>query len=192
MKKINVKSFILGIVITILIMTMITTVFAAQLKQTIEIFYRDIKITVDGIEIEPKDATGKVVEPFISDGSTYLPVRAVAEAVGYDVKWDGDTSTVILTKKPQEITVSTPDDNNLIVFWGNAGNKVHIDPDCRTIINGVLYGTLEECKEAGHTEGWCGVCSQGWDDEKFFAEGNPNAQKYYDNEEYYKLPANER
>ena len=32
--------------------------------------------------------------PFIKDGSTFVPVRAVAESLGYKVSWDGETYTV--------------------------------------------------------------------------------------------------
>lgn len=35
--------------------------------------------------------------PYIENGRTYLPVRAVAEALNLDVGWDGATSTVTLT-----------------------------------------------------------------------------------------------
>jgi len=38
-----------------------------------------------------------VVEPFIWDGSTFLPLRAIADALGLDVAWVEDTSTVVLT-----------------------------------------------------------------------------------------------
>lgn len=72
-------------------------------------------------------------------------------------------------------TENSKPENKYIVFWGHTGNKVHIKPDCRTIKNGVLSGTLDECKAAGHTEGWCGVCSKSWTDEEFFAKGNPHA-----------------
>ena len=99
MKKLNLKSFVAGMLVAILAMTMFLPGLAVQLSKQISATYKDIKITVDGKTIEPKDANGNPVEPFIADGSTYLPVRAVAEAVGYDVKWDGNTNTVILTKK---------------------------------------------------------------------------------------------
>lgn len=64
----------------------------------LEAHFSGIKIVLDGVEITPKDATGKVVEPFIVDGTTYLPVRAVAEAFGKEVAWDGETRTVSLGK----------------------------------------------------------------------------------------------
>jgi len=35
--------------------------------------------------------------PFISDTRTFLPVRGIAYALGLDVEWDEDTSTVYLT-----------------------------------------------------------------------------------------------
>ena len=51
---------------------------------------------MDGKTFTPKDVTGKVVDPFIVDGTTYLPVRAVAEALGKEVSWDSETRTVSL------------------------------------------------------------------------------------------------
>ena len=65
-------------------------------NQTISIEYNDIKVTLDGKPVELKDATGKTVEPFTYKGTTYLPVRAVADLLGVDVKWDGDTNTIYL------------------------------------------------------------------------------------------------
>lgn len=99
----NFKSFIAGAITMLTAVLLINTVFAAQINKTITAVYNDIKITVDGKQIIPKDAAGKAVEPFISDGITYLPVRAISEAVGYDVAWDGEKNTVILTKKAGQI-----------------------------------------------------------------------------------------
>jgi hypothetical protein len=55
-----------------------------------------VRIVVDGQEIIPTDANGNVVEPIIINGTTYLPVRAVAEAFGKAVSWDGPSYTVYL------------------------------------------------------------------------------------------------
>ena len=59
--------------------------------------YNNIKITLDGKEIRPTDAGGNYVEPFIIEGTTYLPVRGVASALGLDVEWDANTKTVKLS-----------------------------------------------------------------------------------------------
>lgn len=62
----------------------------------VPITYRDIKITLNGTEFVPTDVEGKSTEPFIMNGSTYAPVRAVATAVGLNVEWDSGSNTVVL------------------------------------------------------------------------------------------------
>lgn len=44
-----------------------------------------------------------MVEPFTVNGTTYLPVRAIGEALGKDVKWDGETKTVYVGEIPGKI-----------------------------------------------------------------------------------------
>ncbi len=81
-------------------------------KKTIDVDYVDIKLVVDGKEVTPKDVNGKVVEPFAYNGTTYLPVRAVGEALGKTVRWDGETKTVHLGELPQAtylVDVCKPD-----------------------------------------------------------------------------------
>ncbi len=60
-------------------------------------FFRGIRILLDGNLIIPKDSDGVVVDPFIIDGTTYMPVRALADALGASVDWDSATSSVIIT-----------------------------------------------------------------------------------------------
>ncbi len=76
------------------------TVIAKNGNEMIEALYNNIKIYVDGVKIEPKDANGNSVEPFIYNGTTYLPVRAVGEAIGKQVSWDGSTQSVYIGQKP--------------------------------------------------------------------------------------------
>ena len=48
----------------------------------------------------------------------------------------------------------------IAVFWAPTGNKVHLDPDCRSFKLGVTYaGTLAEA-ESVRTNGWCGFCAK--------------------------------
>lgn len=99
-----------------------------------------------------------------STASTASPIPAKTTLIVTSTTTTTTTTTrTTTTKQPK-----------FVVYWGNTGDKVHISPDCRTIKNGVLSGSLDACKAAGHTEGWCGVCSQGWSDERFNREGNPN------------------
>lgn len=93
------KRIVLVAIALVLLVALGITAIATNGSKTAELFYRDIKISLNGKEITPKDANGNIVEPFIIDGTTYLPVRAVAGALGLDVDWNGDTNTVILKEK---------------------------------------------------------------------------------------------
>lgn len=73
-----------------------TALAANTVYKTITVEYSGIKLVIDGVQITPKDANGATVEPFIYNGTTYLPVRAVGEALGKQVSWDGSTQTVYL------------------------------------------------------------------------------------------------
>ena len=84
------------------------SVAATVTKKQLTAEYSGIQITLDGQKIEPKDANGATVEPFIVDGTTYLPVRALSNALGLDVSWDQATQTVILNSKQQQQTTPTP------------------------------------------------------------------------------------
>ena len=87
--------------------------YAATGQRALTADFRDIKIVIDGELLTPKDANGAVVEPFIVDGTTYLPVRAIAEAFGKDVGWDGETSTVTITSKDTPTTAETSNEAKL-------------------------------------------------------------------------------
>ena len=69
-------------------------------------------VTVDGVQKEVK----MDVEPFISNNRTMLPIRFVAEALGFKVEWDDPTRTVILTDK--DTIVKIPVDTNQIIVNG--------------------------------------------------------------------------
>lgn len=64
-----------------------------------------INITIDNEEFIPKNALGEVVEPFIENGSTYLPVRAMGEAVGKEVSFDAENYAVYIGEKPDKAAV---------------------------------------------------------------------------------------
>ena len=107
MKKWSTKSFLTGVVLTALVMGLCVPAVASAIQKQLTVTYKDIKICVDGTEITPKDANGNTVEPFVSDGTTYLPVRAVGEALGKEVTWDGNTNTVYVGVKPDQASEKT-------------------------------------------------------------------------------------
>lgn len=86
------KKVIVGIIIGVVIST--STIYAKQISNTIEVAYNNIKISVFGQECIPKDMDGNVVEPFIYEGTTYVPIRAISQAFGKRVDWNDETKTV--------------------------------------------------------------------------------------------------
>ena len=85
-------------------LALVTVAYATNATKTIQAAYMDIKLVIDGVPVTPKDSNGTVVEPFIYNGTTYLPVRAVGEALGKQVTWDGKTKTVYLGEAPGQVT----------------------------------------------------------------------------------------
>ena len=72
-------------------------VFAAGKLQKRKItVYSGVDIYVDFARLYARDANGNPVEVFIYNGTTYLPVRAVGEAVGKAVQWEAKTSSVYI------------------------------------------------------------------------------------------------
>jgi hypothetical protein len=111
-------------VIVVLLFALSVSVTASSNTISKDITYRDIKITINGEALTPTDGNGNPTEPFIMDGSTYLPVRAVAGALGLEVGWDGETSTVILIQN-----------EHANVYITRTGSKYHYDATC----NGGTY-----------------------------------------------------
>ena len=129
MKK-RFQGFIIGFVVCALLTC--GTVFAKQISETAELFYNNIKIYINGGEIVPKDANGNLAEPFIYNGTTYLPVRAVAQALGQEVEWDGATQSVYIGKKD-----ATKPDNYLSKIQYNDYKEQNGNSDM-CIINGTI------------------------------------------------------
>ncbi|MDD4716166.1 MAG: MBL fold metallo-hydrolase [Oscillospiraceae bacterium] len=81
----------------LLAMSFIVPAAASTTYREITVIYPGIVLNVDGKLIVPRDANGDRVEPFAWEGTTYLPIRAIAEALGKQVRWESNTKTVYLT-----------------------------------------------------------------------------------------------
>ena len=85
----------------------------------------DMTILIDGKEQTFYNAEGQEVQPILCDGTTYLPVRAVASALGLDVEWIQETSTIALSLPEAEQPI----------FITKTGKKYHYDDHS----NGATY-----------------------------------------------------
>ncbi|MCR8629947.1 copper amine oxidase N-terminal domain-containing protein [Paenibacillus radicis (ex Xue et al. 2023)] len=96
------KGFVMGACIFALLAS-VGTAFADGKLTNINVVQGGLKLFVDGKLIKPTDSDGKIVEPFIYDGTTYLPLRALSNALTNnqkEVKWDGDTSSIYVGQAP--------------------------------------------------------------------------------------------
>ncbi|MBQ8002325.1 MAG: RICIN domain-containing protein [Clostridia bacterium] len=71
----------------------------------------NVTVILDGEVIDCRNAAGEEVPPLLIDGTTYLPVRAIANALNLDVQWDDETKSVfingvsVLAKKTDVINI---------------------------------------------------------------------------------------
>ena len=91
MKFQRMRDFVMGAVTASLVLGVTPAAFAKVASMNIPVQYNNIKVLVDGEELRTEK------EPFLYDGTTYLPLRAVAEAVGKEVSWDSATKTAAIS-----------------------------------------------------------------------------------------------
>ena len=89
------KGFLCGVLATALLFSN-APVLASAITRQITVASGHVRLVVDGQRIQPLDAQGNIVEPFIFEGTTFVPVRAIAGLFGVDTSWDSSTSTVYL------------------------------------------------------------------------------------------------
>jgi len=106
MKRAALKGYVAGILTMILLSG---TVLLAN-QETRQLVF-GVGVSVDGATVD----FAEDMRPFIMDGRTFLPVRAIADIAGFDVDFDGATNTVLLTTggtavvvQPTPTPVATP------------------------------------------------------------------------------------
>ena len=117
-KMSRIRDMLAGGLAAVLVMGLAVPVMAAQGSQTAKLVYDNIKLVINGETVTPRDGKGNVVEPFTIDGTTYLPVRAVARALDMDVDWNGKTKTVTLTGNTGSSGAVTPPDHDASDYIG--------------------------------------------------------------------------
>lgn len=113
MFKREIKGFIAGIIVaSILLLSPLTK--AQEIRRTVEVFFNRVNLKVNGQKVDSDN--------ILYNGTTYIPLRAVAEIIDLEVGWDGNTNTAHLTEK-----VKTPmiDKNTMNILHN--GKLVNID-----------------------------------------------------------------
>lgn len=137
---------------------------------------KTISIYVNGTKITPKDGNGKEVAPFIIDGTTYLPVKAVANALGKEVAWDGATASVKIddakapwSSKDSKAKLTTTVDSN-----GEYHDSLEytFTPDKDTVGEWVYYDLIDKKDlDKGFDPNIIHSGPQGWNGISFYEDG---------------------
>ena len=96
--KRHAKGFAAGLLVATLLIPGATALANAMTRQ-ITVTSGHVNMVVDGQAVQPTDAAGNIVHPFIYEGTTFVPVRTIAEIAGFTPAWDSNTSTVYLTRE---------------------------------------------------------------------------------------------
>lgn len=108
MKK-NVLSFLTGMISMLLLVGLPVTALAASGAIRIEV--SPISVLVDGEVFQPKDAKDNDVMVFTYNGTTYAPLRALAEAYGLEVGYDGERNIATVSKQLAQTQAPIADTN---------------------------------------------------------------------------------
>lgn len=116
----------------------------------IKAFLSDIKITLNGQTIELKDTNGEKIMPIVYNGTTYLPVKPIAEAFGMEAAYNEVTGTVEITDKIAPQSKIQSNTNRYV----EDGLEFYIVDGEKYI---TLYSLGEKYKEYGYVIGYNGL-----------------------------------
>lgn len=94
MKNNSVKVFALGAVSACLVMGAAYSAVGASRNIAVE---EGIRMQINNTAFVPKDAKGNPVSPFLYNGTTYVPMRPLCEAIGLTVSYDSAAKMVSVT-----------------------------------------------------------------------------------------------
>ena len=84
-----------GVVLIAFVLLISKSAIAANHSKTLEAYFNGITVYFNGATVTSFDLEGNVAEPFTVDGSMYLPLRTVCDALGQNVEWDGATNIAV-------------------------------------------------------------------------------------------------
>lgn len=95
------KDKVKGLIVGLTIGSVLSGTVAFAANSQIEVAFRSLKYMFDGVEKAPSEAKG-----FIYEGSTYVPLRFVSEALGKKVEWDEENGTIWIGNNPKHVVAT--------------------------------------------------------------------------------------
>lgn len=139
MMKRRATTFLSGMLAAVVLMGLGITAFAVATGRQITVY--PITIHVNGQDFYPEDVTGKQVDVFAYNGTTYAPLRALAEAYGLEVEYDSvnNVANVIIPGSNEEDqTVSENGTVPTLPSGSSISSFQRVDCDA-IIVNGKRY-----------------------------------------------------
>jgi hypothetical protein len=129
MKK-EIKGFICGILITVIIMSTVT--YAAGVQQKIDVMLNSVNLKVNGKIVNADNILYK--------GTTYVPLRVIGEMLGKEVGWDQKSNTASINDKG-----FIPVENDSKNASANSGKNIFVnlsEQDIQSAINEGKKGVM--------------------------------------------------
>lgn len=105
--KSKVLSFLSGVLCTLVIVGLPVSALATSGVLTIEC--HPINVLVNGEVFHPKDVNGNDALVFTCNGTTYAPLRALAETYGLEVGYDGSRNLATVNSPKEQDSVESGD-----------------------------------------------------------------------------------
>ena len=105
------KNFFKGLIVGMLMITILTSTILAASGVTIEVLTNQINVSLNGTVVGKANENytlsngNEVPYSILYQGTTYLPLRKVAETLDMEVTWDGNTQTAGLNEKTETVVV---------------------------------------------------------------------------------------
>ncbi len=110
--KRKLTSYFAGVLTAVVLGTLTVSAFAAGGLLTLTV--SPIRVMVNGEEFHPRDAQGNEVYIFQSQGTTYVPLRALSEAYGLEVGYDARRNMASVSGSVQ---AQAGNENDFLSVW---------------------------------------------------------------------------
>ncbi|MDQ0885910.1 hypothetical protein QFZ81_000998 [Paenibacillus sp. V4I9] len=150
----NIKGFVLGFGCCALLTSGIA--YAADAVKLDAYF--GVKLMQNGIDKTPQEDD---LKPFIANGRTYVPLKAVGDLLGVDVNWDGANTAVVIGKRIEGTPLELP-----AVSLGDPSNssmliQEKLESNQTMTINKKNYGNIGFSLTSAHSSAWAGDSGKG-------------------------------
>jgi len=154
--KRELRGFVVGIVLSFILLN--TVVFADGIQQGINVVFNKVNISVNGAMV--------VGDNILYNGTTYVPLRKIADMLDKEVGWDKTTNTASINDKkigitPLPLPVVSEATKTEGKYVGSIESDKYHYPSCtwaEKILkeNEIWFNSEEEAQQQGYKP--CGVC----------------------------------